>query len=47
MDGIQVPELVIKLMKEHYKIILVPMGLRKLQNNNLVGFCSFNRLEES
>ena len=47
MDGIEVPELVIELMKDHSKIMLVPMGLRMLQNNNLVASCSCNRLEES
>ena len=47
MVGIEVAELVIELMKEHSKIMLVPMGLRILQNNNLFGSCSFNRLEES
>ena len=43
MVGIEVAELVIELIKEHSKI----MSLRMLQNNNLVGSCSFNRLEES
>ena len=43
MDGIEVAELVIELIKEHSKI----MSLRMLQNNNLIRSCSFNRLEES
>ena len=47
MVGIEVAELVIELMTEHSKIIFVTMGLRMLQNNNLIRSCSFNRLEES